>query len=402
MRRLLIVVNDQASFLARRSDIALGAWKRGFEVHVIWPIAEQGVADRTSPMEHSERSIDELVAAGVVRAHPIPMVRGASAVMGEIRTLLAIRRAMRAVAPDIVHQFTIKPAVYGSLAAWTLRPRPLVVNSFVGLGYLFARSDTLGRAIRSVVLRLYGLLAKQGNIVSVFQNADNAATVASAARLAPTSVRVTSGGSGVDLARFPATEPPGGVPLVVLPARMLWDKGIGEFVEAARLVLASGVNARFALVGALDHSNPAAVSRAALEAWRSEGVVEWMGYRSDMAAVFAESTVVCLPSYGEGVPRSLLEAAAVGRPIVTTDVPGCRDVVAHGHNGLLVPMKNAVALAAALQEMLTDRPLARSMGAEGRRMAEQSFSVERVVADTVALYEELLGASAGRGRRIAA
>jgi glycosyltransferase involved in cell wall biosynthesis len=172
---------------------------------------------------------------------------------------------------------------------------------------------------------------------------------------------------------------------------MLWDKGVREFVEAASILRAQGVDARFALVGDSDAENPAAIAPSVLESWRRSGVIEWWGHRTDMHEVFGESHIVCLPSYREGLPKALIEAAACGRPIVTTDAPGCREIVHHGDNGLLVPVRDSHALAEALRKLIESPPTRRHMGALGRTLAENGFAVEQVVQQTLDLYSELLG-----------
>jgi glycosyltransferase involved in cell wall biosynthesis len=196
-------------------------------------------------------------------------------------------------------------------------------------------------------------------------------------------------GSGVDLTTFAPTPLPGGVPIVVLPSRMLWDKGVAEFVEAAKILSSRGVTARFALVGGIDPGNPAGVPRERLVGWVSEGAVEWWGQRSDMPTVLASATIVCLPSYREGMPKSLLEACAAGRPIVTTDVPGCRDVLAGGDHGVLVPPRNALALADALARLLADRSELERMAAAAAKAAP-AFAIDQVLATTLSLYRTLL------------
>jgi glycosyltransferase involved in cell wall biosynthesis len=179
--------------------------------------------------------------------------------------------------------------------------------------------------------------------------------------------------------------------LVILASRMLWDKGVGEFVEAARMIGARGVHARFALVGDTDAGNPSAVSREQLRKWRDEGVVEWWGWRRDIQTVLGQSHLVCLPSsYGEGIPRVLIEAAACGRPLVATDAPGCREIVRDGLNGFLVPVKDARSLADALHRLLIDPDLVRRMGANGRELVLSKFSLDQVLASNLAVYEDLL------------
>jgi glycosyltransferase involved in cell wall biosynthesis len=184
--------------------------------------------------------------------------------------------------------------------------------------------------------------------------------------------------------------PAAGTPLVVLPARMLRDKGVEEFVEAARVLKARGVEARFALVGMPDPENPASISQARLEEWASAGIVEYWGWRDDMSKVLSAASIVCLPSYREGLPKALLEAAACARAIVTCDVPGCREAVRDGHNGLLVPVRDSAALAGALMRLIGDPVLRQRMGNRGRARVEAEFALERVVSDTLGLYRSLL------------
>jgi glycosyltransferase involved in cell wall biosynthesis len=200
-------------------------------------------------------------------------------------------------------------------------------------------------------------------------------------------------GAGVDTETFkPSPEPPG-EPVVLLHARFLFDKGIGEYVEAARRLRSEGVKARFLLVGEPDARNPEAIPADTLAAWGREGAVEVHPWRDDVARLLSEASIVCLPSYGEGLPKSLLEAAAAGRPIVTTDVPGCREVVRHGDNGLLVPARRADGLCDALRSLITDDAMRRDMGRRGRERALAEFSAERVAAETLAVYRELLDAA---------
>lgn len=199
-------------------------------------------------------------------------------------------------------------------------------------------------------------------------------------------------GAGVDPSAFTFQPEPAGEPVVVLVARMLWDKGVGEFVAAARRLKAAGVRARFLLVGMPDSGNPASIEPGQLSSWHSEGAVEWLGHRDDVATLLARSHVVCLPSYREGLPKALLEALSAGRPIVTTNVPGCREVVEHEENGLLVPAREIDPLVEALRRLIHDKELRERMGARGRQKAEREFSNEMVVSQTLALYSSFFGA----------
>ncbi|HEU5408884.1 MAG TPA: glycosyltransferase family 4 protein, partial [Nitrospira sp.] len=197
-------------------------------------------------------------------------------------------------------------------------------------------------------------------------------------------------GTGVDTDRFRPMSDERGEPIILLPCRMLWDKGVGEFLESARLVRRQKPGVRFVLVGRCDEDNPASIQSKQLHQWQEEGVIEWWGHRSDMPAILGNAAVVVLPSYREGLPVSLLEAGACGKPIIATDVPGCREVVRHRVNGLLIPPKNAVALADAIVLLLEQPELRHELGRRGREIVVKEFSSTIVIRQTLALYDELL------------
>jgi glycosyltransferase involved in cell wall biosynthesis len=310
-----------------------------------------------------------------------PLNRKGMNPLAELVTILRLRRLYRRERPDLVHHFTVKPVLYGSLAA-RLAGIPAVVNSITGLGYLFLGGGTRRRLLRTLARMLYRV--SLGGTRVIFQNEDDRRAFLDLRLVRPEQADLVPG-SGVDVTRFVPAPEPAGTPVVLLAARLLWDKGVGEFVEAARRLT---VRARFVLAGDPDADNPAAVPPEQLRAWQEEGVVEWQGWQDDMPAVLAGASVFCLPSYREGLSKTLAEAAACGRAIVTTDVPGCRDVVAHGVNGLLVPPRNADALAEAIAALLADPSLRRKMGAAGRRIAEEHFSIEHVVGATLAVYRQ--------------
>ncbi len=363
--RLLFLVTEDHYFCSHRLPIARAALAAGYEVAVACRVrAHAGIIRE----------------AGIV-LHPLRRLsRGGTNPWGEMAALNEITGLYRQLRPDLVHHVALKPVIYGSIAARRTGV-PRVVNALAGLGYVFSSPDLKARAARPLVHAvLRGLLQRRGWRV-ILQNRDDAQ------QLGVANARVIAG-SGVDLSAFAPSPEPAGTPLVVLPSRMLRDKGVQEFVAAAGALKGSGIPVRFALVGAPDAENPACIPEAQLRAWASEGMVEWWGWRDDMAAVFREATIVCLPSWREGLPKVLAEAAAAGRPIVTCDVPGCRDVVRDGENGLLVPPRNAAALAAALRKLLGSAALRSSFGAAGRRRA-QAYSVQAVVAQTLEVYEEL-------------
>jgi glycosyltransferase involved in cell wall biosynthesis len=284
----------------------------------------------------------------------------------------------------------MKPVLYGSLAAW-VSGVPCVVNALAGLGYVFVSRQIKARLLRPFIAAGFRLLLNRRNSCLILQNSDDRSMMIQS-QLAPEQRIRLIRGSGVDTDLFHPRPEPQGVPLVILASRMLWEKGVGEFVAAAGILKKRGVNARFVLVGESDGDNPNAIPGTTLGEWNSQGDVEWWRKRDDMPEVMGLASIFCLPSaYGEGIPKVLLEAAASGLPIVTTDAPGCREVVRHGVNGLLVPVRCAVDLADALHRLIESPSLRKSMGEQGREIAVNEFSEFQVVAETMAVYEELLG-----------
>jgi glycosyltransferase involved in cell wall biosynthesis len=370
--RLLFLVTEDWYFCSHRLPLAIAARDAGYEV---------AVATRFS----KHRNIVE--EAGLHAFH-IPFHRGGSNLFRELRTLRRIVRTYRAFRPHIVHHVAIKPVLYGSLAARRTRV-PAVVNALAGLGYVFSSHDVRARVLMPFVKQAYKLLLAHPRSKLIVQNKDDLALFA-AQGLTAYSRMVLIRGSGVQVNLYPVTPEPPGIPLVVLPARMLRDKGVEEFVQAAGMVRARGVPARFALVGTPDPENPASIPRSRLEEWATKGIVENWGWRDDMAQVLSAASIVCLPSYREGLPKALLEAAACARPIVTCDVPGCKEVVRHGDNGLLVPPRDSASLANALIALLSDPTLRQRMGARGRGRVETEFSMGEVLSDTLKLYRSLL------------
>jgi glycosyltransferase involved in cell wall biosynthesis len=343
----------------------------GYEVHIL-----------TRVRRHGQR-LEDLG----LKVIPLELSRRSRNPLAELRIIADLIRIYRRVRPDLVQHIAMKPVIYGTLAALFSRPKG-IVNYIAGLGWLFTSPSLQARLIRLPLKAVLRPLLKRGHVI--VENPNDFAQV-EALGLPP--ARITRiPGAGVNMAEFAPAPEPGGVPLVVMAARMLWAKGVGEFVRAAELLKARGSAARFALIGIPDGENPSSVPLAQLEAWRDGGVVEWWGHRADMPAIFAEASLVCLPTfYGEGVPKVLIEAAAAGRPIVATQIPGCREIVHEGENGLLVPPRDAPALAEAIGTLLADPPLRERMGRRGRDIAEAEFSVERVVGDTLRVYAGLLG-----------
>jgi glycosyltransferase involved in cell wall biosynthesis len=369
--RLLIVVNVDWFFLSHRLEIGLGALKAGHEVHVATSLS-QGRA--------------QLEKYGFV-VHPLEVDRSGAGLMGLIKLFLALLRLFWILQPDVLHLVTIKPVLIGGMAA-RFSPVRGVVYAISGLGHVFVADDMFAKLRRKIVGAWYRFVLGAKNMCVIFQNADDRHEIESVTILRDHQV-VTIPGSGVELSKYQIMPLPKGEPVVLMAARLLSTKGVHEYVAAAQHLRASGVEALFWLVGDPDPANPASIKALELDAWRKQGAVELLGHRSDIPALMAQAHIVVLPSYREGFPKVLIEAAACGRAVVATDVPGCRDAIENGVTGLLVPSKDAESLADAIRRLIEDPPLCDSMGRAGRRRAEQVFDVNAVVSTHLEIYRAL-------------
>ncbi|BFU93730.1 MAG: Alpha-D-QuiNAc alpha-1,3-galactosyltransferase [Nitrospira sp.] len=370
--RLLYLITEDWYFWSHRLDLARAAVAAGFDV-----------ALATRVTDHETRILKE-----GFRLFPIRLSRRSRNPLAELAALAELTRLYRRERPAIVHHVGLKPILYGSVAA-RLAAVPTVVNAFAGLGYLFTDEARQGRLLNRTLGRALRLVLASVRSTVIFQNRDDRDRLIKERVVTQEQSRIIPG-SGVDVSTFTLRPPSGEGPIVMLASRMLWDKGIGEFIEAARRLAREGVSARFVLVGRCDEHNPAAIPEETVRSWVAEGLVEWWGHREDMSAVLALATIAVLPSYREGLPKSLLEAAACGKPMVTTDVPGCREILVHGVTGLLVPPKDSAALAAAIHSLLDDPSLRTAMGVAARELVVRSFSVETVTRQVIRLYRELL------------
>jgi glycosyltransferase involved in cell wall biosynthesis len=380
-QRVLFVVASDWYFYWHRLALAQRIAAAGYDVHVATPSGRFCAAIEAAGLHH----------------HTIEIARQGLNPLRDIRTIKYLTDLYRESNPTLVHHVAIKPIIYGSIAA-KITNVPVIINSMPGMGYIFLSKQPLARMLRPGIATAFRLLLNRANSRVILENhADMETWVAWGVMRRERIVVIR--GSGIDIEVFkPAAEPPG-PPLVVLPARLLFDKGVAEFVEAARLLRQNGVSARFALLGEGDPGNPASVPLKQLDEWKKQGVVELLGWHDDMPQVLAQCHIVCLPSYGEGLSRALLEAAACAKAIVTTDVPGCRDIVRHGVNGLLVPPRQAAPLAEALERLIRDGDLRRAMGSRGRERVIAEFSLETIAAETLNLYAELLGSRVAKKSR---
>lgn len=323
------------------------------------------------------------------RWQPAPMQRRSLNPFRELALVLWLRRLIKHEQVDLVHGFTIKPAVYGSIAA-RLAGVPARVNAVAGMGYVFTSNAPRALMLRPVIRRLFRYALDGDGARLILQNPDDVAMFSLARLVKPEQVRLIPG-SGVDCGRFSPVDEgrPSERFRVVLPARLLWDKGLAEYVEASRLLRERGIPVDFLLAGEPDPGNPAAVEEDVVRRWVREGLVHWLGHVEDMPSLFHSVDAVVLPSYREGLPRGLIEAASCALPLVTTDVPGCREVVTHEKDGLLVPVKNAQALADAIAKLQADPALCRRLGAAARIKALSDFDERSVIEKTLRVYQEL-------------
>ncbi len=373
--RILYVVNSLDFFVSHRLGIAKAALYQGFDVH----LAAAAGADA--------HAIEMLG----IRYHPIPLTRSGKNLLQELKTLWKLWRLFRSLKPDLVHLVTIKPVLYGGIMARFAKV-PGVVAAISGLGSVFHPTSVHGRILKGLVKRFYRFAFAHANMHAIFQNPEDQAVILSLNAIEDSRTTIIPG-SGVELEAYPHVAEPEAQPVAIFAARLLRDKGVFEFVEAAAILRSRGVDARFLLVGSPDSGNPASVTADQLERFKREGVVEVMGFRQDIAQLFSNSNIVVLPSYyGEGLPKVLIEAAACGRAVVTTDHPGCRDAIEPGRSGILVPVRDARALADALQMLIGDASLRHQYGMAGRDLAERLFSVHSVIDAHLNIYRQLLEA----------
>ena len=370
-KTLAFFVTEDWYFCSHRLPLAVAAKNAGYTVYVITRVRSHGAEIEAAglnliPLELSRRSKNPFVEAGVIRR---------------------LARIYRDIKPDIVHHIAVKPVIYGSIAA-RLAGVPAVVNAMAGLGFLFSSTKLTARLLRPVIRLLFAFLLNNARTIVILQNPDDVEVLCGSGSVDRRRIRLILG-SGVDVDVYRYQQESAEIPVVLLASRLLWDKGVGEFVQAAGHIKQQGIAARFVLAGDGDDENPASISSQQLREWHEAGDVECWGRRNDMPEVFAEVHVVCLPTaYGEGVPKVLIEAASCGRPIVATDAPGCREIVIDGSNGILIPVKDVDALVIAIGKLLESPELRTQMGQAGRELVREKFSLDQVIKETLAVYAE--------------
>ena len=372
-KKIIFFITEDWYFWSHRLPIARAARDAGFQVVIATRVHSHGARIKKEGF----------------RLIPLQLERRGRNVVTEALTLVDIVRIYLLEKPDIVHHVAVKPVIYGSIAAMIARV-PFIVNAMAGLGYIFINDGLKASLVRRIFVLIYRCAFISKSTVALFQNPEDLNLFVSLGIVARKRTSLIRG-SGVDISTYDITPEPSGVITIMLASRMLWDKGIGELVEAAGLLHSRGILCRIVLVGKPDDDNPQSISEEMLRCWHCKGVVEWWGYQENMVEVLSKSHIVVLPSYREGVPKILIEAAACGKSIVATDVPGCREIVHHDDNGLLVPAYDGKSLSEALEVLIQDSELRKKMGRRGREIVRREFSEEIVIKKTMQLYEGLIG-----------
>ena len=369
----MFVVNVDWFFLSHRLPIALEALSAGYEVYIATEVTNR---------------LEEMQSFGF-KVYPLSFERGDSNPINSFKLFLEILNVYQQIKPDIVHLVTLKSVLVGGLAA-RIANIPRVVAAISGLGFTFSDSGLKAKLILQITKQLYRLSLNHGSVCVIVQNPQDLAIIQQLSELPSNAFKLLPG-SGVDLQKFCSSPYPDGKTVVLMASRMLYSKGVEEFVIAASQLKQEGLEARFVLVGNPDLANPRSVTKEQLEKWNNEGYIEWWGHTTNMSKIISQSHIFILPSYyGEGLPKVLIEASACGRPIITTDIPGCRDAIEANVTGLLVPPKNVNQLVEAIKILVFDQKLRENMGIEGRKRAEKIFSIENIVTSHMNIYQQLL------------
>lgn len=361
-KRIVVVGSYANSLIAFRGALLRRLVDQGHEVIACAPSADDGITETLRAMGVTYRDV--------------PFDRAGMRPDKDLHVFRVLVSLFREVKPDVVLSYTIKPVIYGMLAAGVAGV-PGRFAMITGLGYTFIGSTMKARLVGLATRQLYRLSLRRAKRV-FFQNPDDRALFERYGLTRDADQATIINGSGVDLEAFKPLPLPKEGPSFLLIARLLTDKGIREYIQAARLVREKHPEAAFHLVGWLDEGNPAGISKAELEDWVEEGIVHYHGHLQDVRPAIEAASVYVLPSYREGTPRTVLEAMAMGRPIVTTDAPGCRETVEHGENGFLVPVRDAGSLADAMARFVEEPDLIRTMGQRSREIAEQKYDVYEV------------------------
>lgn len=367
---MLYLANEDWAFIRHRLPMARAARAAGFDVHVATNISDHA----------------EAIRAEGFTLHPIVLKRGSRSPIGTLSSMNAIRTIEQRIRPQLLHHSGLQCCVLGGFAALGMAiPQ---VNAMTGLGYTFTGKSTRARMLRFIISTVLRLLLNRDNSTALVQNPDDQRTLENLG-INPMHIALIPG-SGVDTDVLNPLPEPDGPITVGFAGRLLTDKGIRALVAAHAILRARGLDTRLLIAGEPDPANPASVSLQEAQQWNSQPGITWLGQVSDITTLWGDSHIAALPSHREGLPKSLLEAAACGRPLVATDAPGCREIAMPGKTGLLVPIEDPQALADAIGKLAASRELRLRYGAAARQLVVEKMSAQAIGAAIVALYEEQL------------
>ncbi len=372
--RIFYFTANTKALLSHRLNLATKALKQQFEVHLICD---------------ARKNIRQLQNMGIHVHHLKHMRRGGLNIFRDFLLIYEVYKIYKKFQPNIIHQVAQKPVLYGTIAA-RLAGMKSIVNALGGMGYIFTSSSRKAKILRKIITTLWAFLLNTPRQKLILQNPTDFNNFKNI--LPETQLRLISG-SGIDLHAFPYTPEPGMPIKVLMVSRLLWDKGIAEYVQAACSLKPHYPNVHFQIAGEIDPENPNSLTSKDLEKTLANTAIECLGPRKDIANLYQKSHIAVLPSYREGLPKSLLEACSTGRPIVTTNVPGCRDVVKNDKNGFVVPVRNFSALAEAIEKLILDPNMRKRFGKQGRARAESEFSDHSIIKKTFHIYHELINSS---------
>ena len=373
--KLFFIVSEDKSFWSHRLSLALSAIDAGYDVTLV----------------SNFNKLESKIKNRGVNVININFVRSSKHPFTDLKNIFKLIFILRKEKPDIIHNVALKTILIASIAG-LFSKKMVIINAFTGLGYVFSSDQLHAKLIRFFIKPIFKLLFRRSNYWTIFQNPDDMNLFERLGILnlnRSTLIR----GSGVETNKFIQSDDLNKIPVVMLASRMLWDKGVGEFVEVAKRAYKNKINAEFMLVGGIDNDNPMSIPLSTLKQWVSNGDVQWKGHSDNMPDMLASASIVCLPSYREGLPKVLLEAAAIGRPLIASDGPGCREIVRDKYNGLLVKMRDADSLYEAVLMLVNNRKMRETMGRNSRTLVETELSTTIINTQTIELYRRVVNAS---------
>ena len=373
--KLFFIVSEDKSFWSHRLSLALSAIDAGYDVTLV----------------SNFNKLESKIKNRGVNVININFVRSSKHPFTDLKNIFKLIFILRKEKPDIIHNVALKTILIASIAG-LFSKKMVIINAFTGLGYVFSSDQLHAKLIRYFIKPIFKLLFRRSNYWTIFQNPDDM-NLFERLGLINLNQSTLIRGSGVETNKFIQSDDLNKIPVVMLASRMLWDKGVGEFVKVAKRAYKNKINAEFMLVGGIDNDNPMSIPLSTLKQWVSNGDVQWEGHSDNMPDMLASASIVCLPSYREGLPKVLLEAAAIGRPLIASDGPGCREIVRDKYNGLLVKMRDADSLYEAVLMLVNNRKMRETMGRNSRTLVETELSTTIINTQTIELYRRVVNAS---------